>query len=70
VVFGAKINAGDNSEMTANSLSQARVAADRARRVWRGLEEQIAKLDAQISDLVDEGARIEARRAAEKEANR
>jgi hypothetical protein len=63
VVFGAMINAGDNSDMTAISLSQAREAAHRARNDWRRHEEQIAKIDERIATLIQYGAEYDARRA-------
>lgn len=69
-VFEAAIAKGDSSAMTQNSLNAARHRQAFALQLFDSLENDIAKLDAQIADLVEEGTRIEARRAAEKEANR
>jgi hypothetical protein len=67
-VFEAAIAKGDSSVMTQNSLNAARHQQAFALRLFDSLESDIAKLDAQIAVLIEEGTRIEARRAAEKEA--
>ena len=69
-VFEALIAKGDNSVMTQNSRDAALRWQDFAQKCFDDLESKIAGLDAQIAVLIEEGTRIEARRAAEKEAAR
>jgi hypothetical protein len=69
-VFEAAIAKGDNSVMTQNSRDAALRWQDFAQKCFDDLESKIARLDARIAHYIEEGARIEALRAAAKEVNR